>query len=217
MIHFTPSALSKMLFSRPLLILVVAAVAACATKPPKPDDPQAAWAARETVLRQLESWALDGELSVHTDEEGWFAGVSWRQDGERFRIDLKDSLGRIVARIESDGRRVTLTQHDGSRTRAATPENLMREIYGWALPVSGLRYWVLGIPGPDRAGQSQRRYKLDDRGRLAVLEQAGWLVDYEGYQDFEPVSLPEKISVAGHDLRVKLVVDSWELGRVSAR
>jgi outer membrane lipoprotein LolB len=189
----------------------------CATAPPKPGDPKAAWSARQAVLRQHETWALDGKLSVHTDEEGWFAGLSWRQDGERFRIDLKDSLGRIVARIERDGRRVTLIQHDGSKASADTPERLMRELYGWALPVSGLRYWVLGIPGPARAGQRQGRYKLDERGRLAILKQAGWSVDYEAYQDLDPVALPETISVTGHDFRVKLIVDVWDLGRVAAR
>ena len=192
-------------------------LAGCASTPPKPDDPKAAWSARQAVLRQHETWTLDGKLSVHTEEEGWFAGLSWWQDGERFRIDLKDSLGRIMARIERIGRRVTLIRHDGSKSSAASPEGLMREIYGWALPVTGLRYWVLGIPGPNRAGQRQARYKLDARGRLTALKQAGWSVDYQGYQDIDPVALPETISVTGHDFRVKLIVDTWDLGRVAAR
>ncbi|MGH8503389.1 MAG: lipoprotein insertase outer membrane protein LolB [Gammaproteobacteria bacterium] len=201
-------------------IALLFALTACATAPqsPPPADTHAAWAQRQQALSQQRVWSMTGKLAVHTPQEGWFAGLSWQQQGERFQINLRDSFGRIVARIAGDDRRVKLTRHDGSTASAATPDKLTRQLFGWALPVSGLRYWVRGMPGPhiDAEAPGPRR-KLDAQGRLAHLEQSGWSVDYQRYQHAEPVDLPAKIAVSGHDLRVKLVVQSWATPDVSAR
>jgi outer membrane lipoprotein LolB len=190
---------------------LVAVLCGCVTAPDKPDDPQIAWERRQSILKQQPTWDLTGKLAVHAAQEGWFAGLDWQQRGEQFQIDLKDSFGRIVARIEGDNNGVVLTQHDGSTVSAATPEQLTRELYGFPLPLSGLRYWVRGIPAPNGDSEQSRTSKsLDSYGRLSELQQAGWAVDYQEYQEAEPVALPEKISVSGHDLRVKLVIDGWK-------
>ncbi|MBA2410199.1 MAG: outer membrane lipoprotein LolB [Gammaproteobacteria bacterium] len=197
------------------------ALAGCATAPRTdslPADPRAAWTQRQQALSQQPAWRMTGKLSVQTPEEGWFAGVGWEQRGEHFQIDMRDSFGRVVARIQGDDRRVMLTRHDGSTARAASPETLTRQLFGWALPVSGLRYWVRGLPGAqvDSKALAATR-KLDVRGRLKHLEQSGWSVDYQAYQDAEPIALPGKIAVTGHDLRVKLIVETWEMPDVSAQ
>jgi outer membrane lipoprotein LolB len=192
-----------------LLVLV-----GCATAPqqPKPADAEAVWAQRKSILSQQQAWALTGKLAVRTHKDGWTAGLRWQQDGERFQIDLLDPFGRTVARIKGDGDSVSLIQRDGGVISAADAESLMRELYGWALPLSGLRYWVLGIPEPKLdAYDRDKRRRLDAYGRLTELEQAGWVVDYEQYQDTEPVDLPEEIALSNHALRAKLIVDEWQL------
>lgn len=204
--------------ARAAIVGLLVVLAGCATTPEdlKPANPEAAWASRQSILGQQHTWALTGKLAVIANQEGWHAGVRWWQDGEDFQIDLLDSFGRVVARIEGNDSGVTLIQRDGSTTNAATPESLMQELYGWTLPLSGLRYWVLGIPAP--LGESEGpadRQRLDAQGRLTGFEQAGWAVDYQHYQDIEPISLPDKMAVAGRDLRVKLIVDQWDLAGIS--
>lgn len=198
--------------------LLIALFGCAAAPQDRPDDPQAAWERRQVILTRQQTWALSGKLAVHAEQEGWFAGLNWWQDGEQFQVDLKDSFGRIVARIEGDENEVALTQQDGSKITAATPEQLTRELYGWTLPLSGLRYWVLGAPAPgDDSTQREEHRVLDNYGRLTELHQAGWIVEYQQYQDLEPVALPEKISVSGHDLRLKLIVEEWETTGISAQ
>jgi outer membrane lipoprotein LolB len=200
------------------ILALLTIVAACATpQHPRPTDAEAAWSQRRSILGAQQAWALEGKLAVTADGEGWFAGLNWLQSGEHFQIDLMDSFGRIVARIKRDDDGVALTRRDGTIVTAATPESLMQEVYGWVLPISGLRYWVLGMPEPgtDPEGDSERR--LDAYGRLAALKQAGWSVDYEDYTDLEPVALPDKITVTGHDLRLKLIVDTWDMAGTSDR
>ena len=192
-----------------LLILL----AACATvSQHRPADPNAAWARRQSLLDNQQKWALNGKLAVVANQEGWYAGLRWQQNGPHFQIDLLDSFGRVVVRIKSGAAGVALIQRDGSTTTAPDAESLMQKLYGWALPVSGLRYWVLGIPGPGRAsGTPAGRERIDDYGRLAELNQAGWAVDYKRYQSTDLIDLPEEIMVFGHELRVKLIVSEWDL------
>jgi outer membrane biogenesis lipoprotein LolB len=71
---------------------------------------------------------------------------------------------------------------------------------------------VLGIPGPGRASGTPAGCKrIDDYGRLAELNHAGWAVDYKRYQSTDLIDLPEEIMVLGHKLRVKLIVSEWDL------
>jgi outer membrane lipoprotein LolB len=191
---------------------LLAVLAGCVTAPQRPADPEAQWAQRQFILGQQTHWMLTGKLAVITNQGGWFAGLRWLQDGKQFQIDLMDSFGRMIARIKGGKTGVTLIQHDGSIVSAPNAQLLMRELYGWALPISGLKYWVLGIPDPDRKVKNRaRHHRLDAYGRLAELEQAGWTVDYKDYQNLSPIDLPGKIAVSGHNLRAKLVVEAWEL------
>jgi outer membrane lipoprotein LolB len=198
-----------------LSLLMLMLVVSCATAPqrPKPADVEAAWALRQSILRTQRVWDLDGKLAVSTDEDGWHAGVHWRQVGERFRIDLLDPFGRTVARIEGDDDGVALIQRDGEVITAADPESLMQAFYGWALPLSGLRYWVLGIPEPKRGFERDAKHgHLDAYGRLAKLRQGGWAIDYQQYHDTQPIELPQEIALSNRALKVKLVVSEWQLG-----
>ncbi|MGI9334593.1 MAG: lipoprotein insertase outer membrane protein LolB, partial [Gammaproteobacteria bacterium] len=71
------------------------------------------------------------------------------------------------------------------------------------------RYWVLGAADPREGTQLE---ELDDRGRLKLLEQAGWRVDYLDYPD-EPEAdgLPTDIALSNERLRASLSVSRWRL------
>ena len=79
---------------------------------------------------------------------------------------------------------------DGRRARAESPEALLEREVGWSVPLTGLRYWIVGAPALDGATS---KMELDDRGRLARLEQAGWTVIYERYGILDDLALPERI------------------------
>ena len=78
---------------------------------------------------------------------------------------------------------------------------------GLQVPVTGLRYWILGLPAPG----AERSRVLDGQGRLLSLEQNSWSMDYRGYTDVDGLSLPRKLFLRRDDLRVRLVVEQWRI------
>jgi len=85
----------------------------------------------------------------------------------------------------------------------------MRTHAGWRVPLSGLRYWIIGLPDP------QARVidlELDPMGRLAELRQLGWHIRYQRYGEFDGVALPTRLTLENSQLRAKLVVRSWRTG-----
>lgn len=185
-------------------------VVGCAIRPERiqPVDVDAAWEAHRAKLEQLNAWIIDGRISVQNADDGWQARVRWRQRNEHYEMDVLDPFGRKVAALIGSPRGVALTTSRGRSAYAADPEALMQRMLGYSLPVSGLRYWVRGIPTPlDQADY----VKLDTFGRLATLRQSGWDVNYQEYQDYVGIALPEKMILTNKTLKIKMVVNDWRL------
>ena len=99
-----------------------------------------------------------------------------------------------------------MTLDDGETMTAATPEQLLAEAMGWLLPVSALRDWVRGVPYSQAAIENKQ---LDEQGRLTLLKQAGWTIEFLRYMPFETYSMPSKVFMKHPDLSVRLVVTDW--------
>ncbi len=85
---------------------------------------------------------------------------------------------------------------------------LLYQQTGVRLPVSELRYWVLGIPSPKMKTQP----KFDQYGRIKLMQQDGWTIDMRRYTDTNAVFLPRKVFMQGQELDIRLVIDEWKLG-----
>lgn len=166
------------------------------------------WLQRQSALRQVRDWSLDGRVSVSTEDRGWYAGLDWRQSGPDYHLELRGPLGQGRLWIDGNDDSVRAVAGDGTVHNGETPEQLLAQAYGWQLPISGLRYWVRGLPDPALAIEE---IGLDSLGRLALLRQGGWHIVFPAYQDRPGVDLPEKITVEGYGLRLRLVIDQWVL------
>ena len=83
---------------------------------------------------------------------------------------------------------------------------LTREVLGWDLPLSGLRYWVTGRADPALPVQAQER---DDKQRLKSLTQNDWRIAYLEYVGDS--ALPARLSLAFDRLNLRLIIEHWEL------
>lgn len=192
-------------------LIMLLLIGGCSTVPAppllSPQEAERQWQARQAELLDLNRFTIAGRLGIQSDQEGWHVSLRWQQDGEHFHMLFSAPLGQGSAQLEGDEREVTLTAADGRRWVAANAESLVAQVIGTPLPVTGLRYWVRGVPAPDSAAT----HGLDGQGRLQWLEQAGWRIAYRAYQTVEGRELPSKLFMENAQYKVRLVVDTWTL------
>ena len=75
--------------------------------------------------------------------------------------------------------------------------------------MTGLRYWILGLPDPGKNHGNQTR--LDAYGRLAELQQRDWTVRFRDYVAVKQYQLPERLFIRSEEIEVRLVVDDWQV------
>ena len=104
-----------------------------------------------------------------------------------------------------------LSSSNGEQRLAPDAETLLQGLQGWQLPVSGLRYWLLGIPVPDK------KYQLLswlENNQLHVMQQDGWHIEFRQYQQVGEIWLPRKIfmhRLDNTDIDVRVVIRSWSV------
>ncbi|GAB6041722.1 lipoprotein insertase outer membrane protein LolB [Endothiovibrio diazotrophicus] len=193
----------------PLLALLL--VAGCAAPPPRGGEEGGAQrVARQQARQAVERWVVDGRVAVLREAESWHASLHWEQQGkdqgERYRIQLTAPLGQggVVLRGLPGS---VMMEYDGGAVMAADPESLLERHLGWRIPVTGLRYWVRGLPDPATAGDLH----YGEDGHPDRLDQEGWKIEFRRWGEVDGLALPEKVFMESAGLKVRLVIDRWQL------
>jgi len=152
------------------------------------------------------AFSLNGRVAVKLDDRGYTATLRWRHSPARDSLRLFSPVGSVVGEIEADSDGATLTTGDKKIYRSNDVQSLTREILGWDLPLSGLRYWVTGRADPALPVQAQNR---DHKDRLKSLTQDDWHIAYLEY--FGDSAMPARLSLAYDRLNLRLIVEHWEL------
>lgn len=189
---------------RAALYAMVLVVTACATNRPIDQERVApAWADRKAKLEQIHNFSVQARAAV-TGAASGSANLTWHQGPHDFDLRVSGPLGIGALSMAGDEAEVRVHTKKQSFT-TDDPEGTLREALGWALPIKGLRYWVLSLPSP----QTQFGMTLDADGRVATLTQDGWKVDYTDYMSVKPVDLPRRIVLTRDDLKLRVIVDTW--------
>ena len=188
-------------------------LAGCAARPTLTLPPLASWEQRREVLGAAETWRAGGRINVVAGDQAESGSLDWRQDGGEVTVSIRGPLGAGGIRLEGDPDGLILTASDGSTVVLRRPEQELREIYGWSIPVASLSWWLKGLPDPDRPALTE----VAPEGWLAGLEQAGWRVDYPDYRPAAGVMLPYRIRARSADIRLTIVVKEWNFGPGAVR
>ncbi|MGD2113070.1 MAG: lipoprotein insertase outer membrane protein LolB, partial [Gammaproteobacteria bacterium] len=164
---------------KPLLggLVLALLLAGCAGRPVL--DTDRATPAAMPPVTEYPVWRLRGRTSLVRGEQGWHAGMHWSEADGHYRLNLSGPLGQGAVQIdgEADGI-IRLQTADGVEYTAQDVDTLVEAVTGWRFPVSGIRYWVRGVPAPGPFVRADR----DASGRLEHLLQDGWDIRYSRYR-----------------------------------
>ena len=198
------------------LVMGAALLAGCETLmeifPSEPDAaaPDTTWQAHARELSRFQNWSMLGVLAVRSGGDASRVTMRWRQTRDSYLVRFMGPLGVGLLEIEGSATGAEARYPNGRRASAASPEVLLEREIGWSVPLRGLRYWIVGTPAPDG---TTSKLELDDHGRLARLEQAGWTVVYERYGGLDDLALPERIRFSNASVDATVIVRRWKAER----
>lgn len=163
------------------------------------------WKVRQQGLKRIKGWDISGSFSVFPKTAAPVgASYHWQQTGAQYRIRVHAALNLYSLILEGGPRRAVLWQSDHEAVSAVTPEKLMQQQVGWHLPVSGLFYWLRGLPAPHAV-----RLQFDRYGHLKMVQQKTAVVRYADYITIQGVDVPTVIDITTADAKVKIVIQQW--------
>jgi outer membrane lipoprotein LolB len=183
--------------------LLTLVLAGCATLH-APVSP--AWTERRAELLAINDFQLSGRLAVATGSDGFSAGLDWIQHAADSQLQLRAPLGLSAGSIEYNAGTLTVHTAQAQLSGDAASAELERE-FGMDPPLASFHYWLLGVGDP--AGPADEQ--VDNQQRLVHLVQNGWHVDYSDYVESTGRWLPGKITLQSGTVRLKLVVNRWQV------
>ena len=183
------------------------------------------WQQQQQALQQIKQWSIDGRIAVQTNFDGGQADYRWQQlNATDYKIRLQAPLGAGTTWIKGDAQGVSLQTSSGDNLFDSDVDKLMLQMNGWPLPVSGLRYWVLGLPSATTA-YSVSKWKPN--GLPGVMLQDGWRIEFRRYKKVSGVLVPHKLFIRRVDandlgdaenndeeIDVRLIIRQWNIGHV---
>ena len=198
---------------RTLLAVVSTAVlyygcSSVATRIPENPAHARAYLDRFQQLRPVIRWVLEARLAISNGSDGGSGSLEWIQDDQITRMSFHGALGRGAWYLEAAPSGARLELANGDVANASTVAELLLNQVGWKVPVDALTWWIKGLAQPD--GWQSR--ELDEMGRLKSLNQLGWDVVFDQYDEYDGVWLPAKLTARRGDYRIKMIVREWRLG-----
>ena len=205
--HFLASGRARRIVSSMVAMAAVALLAGCSVAPTRgPSTSNAA-----TALSTQTSRAYHGRFSVrYVDQNGQsrnaYGNFDWQEQGDTITLQLLSPFGQTLAIVTSSPSAATLELPNRQPLTADDVGTLMRSALGFALPVEGLRYWLLPSPAPSSHAKTIADPELETR--LKEIDQDGWTIQYLAYAD-TPAAGVKRVDLTRRDppLDIKLVLD----------
>ena len=155
----------------------------------------------------IRTWSMDGRIGVQAAEKAWQANLYWEHDPSQDRLRISGPLSQGLVSIVVQKDLIYVNEGKGGETLSRDPDALLKQRLGFAVPLTSLRFWILGIPDPD--------YSFEPTGNgddvAGGFRQAGWVIHPENVANVDGWMLPQKIRAEGPGVKLKILADNWAL------
>lgn len=188
--------MNMMRWYRILVFSSIALLTACASNPLGQKD-----TSPSTVFERSGRFAISVDRfgGGHDAVQG---GFQWRETEQQLWLDLINPMGSTLARVEVSANEALLRYPNGEVEYATTPDVLVEQLLGYAVPVEEMRQWLRGQTGATSIAAEQI-----ENGQMQYFEQNGWRVRMQRYDHLGPRLLQMNRSQPQHNLSVRVVVD----------
>ena len=168
------------------------------------------WQKRIEHNSTINGWTLQARLGIQSETEGGSFDLFWDETPAAYTMRMIAPMGMGAAQITGNEAGVTLKMADGREQFSDDPDELFATMTGLALPVSGLRDWIRGMPMHDVAFSDP---VWNENNQLHKLKQMGWRVEMNKYRKVNEFELPHAFYLEreeGSELSVRLLVRRWQ-------
>lgn len=152
-------------------------------------------------LQDLQDWSFEGRMGLVAKNDSWQANIDWKHHLNEEEIRLAGPLGQGATLIQLSGNMVKIDRGGDKVQTSSQPEAFISQQLGVFVPISSLRYWVIGLPEPTSEFIEM----------TAGFKQSGWLIEYKQMQRIDDHVVPRKIIVSNERAKLKLMIDQWDL------
>jgi outer membrane lipoprotein LolB len=153
------------------------------------------------LREQISRFSMEGRIAVRREQNRYSADISWRHTPAHDNILLSGPFGQGLAELVREESGAHLMTAERREYAAANLEQLADQLFGFALPLSGMARWIVGdaeTTQRDQAGRPQR----------ATID--GWNIDYLDWETEHAEALPMLIEMRRDELEVRLKIIEWQ-------
>ncbi len=181
------------------IVLLILQLASCASVPDKIGSGFELYA-QEALYKKTE-WSFLGRIVITDQNNALSANISWEHFDNRDEIDLSGVFGIGRTKISLSRGRVEIKSAGESDVQLGDIDGIVSSMLGVKVPISSLKYWVLGLVDP------YADFIPQDSG----FDQHGWKVRYLQMQLSGKINLPRKIRLEQGSAKLKLIVNQWDM------
>ena len=157
---------------------------------------------------KLDAWQFEGRLVVKTLKDSRHANLQWSHSIELDKLQLSGPFGQGATQILIYPDSIQITNSNGKIEVSENPERALERLFGFKVPLSALKYWVLGVTEPN----AKNCIEIDANGFLRKIWHQDWEVFIKKYRSLHKYTVPKLIEIKNDDVVFKLVIDRWNQG-----
>ena len=196
--------MSKKYTHKTLIVFVLILISSCSTVQVAKNHDQISHTSSNNVNKSGE-FELFGKLGFKSSSTSGSATISWLQQLNIYSITISGPLGSRRASLK--GNELSAELRIQGQYIYGSPQDLSSELLGASLPLGLMRFWVMGMPAPNRPFTKDTFYKNSKiyNGFL----QLDWQLDFSRHKFFDAMYLPTRFQGSNQDHSFTLIIKNW--------